>query len=240
MGINIAICELEAENAKCREYKTKVVKVMLKDLSGFEDAADFNEIVPIKDAKALFPDFEAFLKRNRLNDDIEAVYMEKVKNDNDRAILLPKVQKKYTGWVSVENLDGDRRKKALELADKDDTVTGWNMIGFEGMNEICASCPLSWDKGRGCMGAFGPDNSGLPDIAAKKGCSIIASVPECAKVQKRLTPEDASVLLKEVAAIREILPEEGKMAVRRYTGPLDRMEAVANISVREKCGFFFF
>ena len=68
----------------------------------------------------------------------------------------------------------------------------------------------------------------------------MASVPDAVKDGRRFTPEDAKELLREVEVLRAALPEEGKMMVRRYSGPVDRMEAVAKISVSEGCGFFFF
>ena len=114
------------------------------------------------------------------------------------------------------------------------------MLDFDGMNEMCASCPLSWDKGRGCIGTFGPDNSQLPEIAERRGCKIIASVPEGAKDGKIYTPEEAKIMAEEVRLLQEVLPEEGKMAVRRYSGPLERLGAVADISSKEGCGFYFF
>ena len=36
------------------------------------------------------------------------------------------------------------------------------------------------------------------------------------------------------------LPEEGKVYVRRYGGVLERLDAVADICVKEGCGFVFF
>ena len=44
----------------------------------------------------------------------------------------------------------------------------------------------------------------------------------------------------EVEILNKALPEEGKMMVRRYSGPVERLEAVARISVEEGCGFYFF
>ncbi|MBQ7700944.1 MAG: hypothetical protein IJT54_00920 [Candidatus Methanomethylophilaceae archaeon] len=240
MGINIGVCELEAENAKCRPYKTDIVKVHLNDLKGFEDVAEVDEYVTLEDAKALFPDYGAFVKRNRINEEADAIYIEKVKNSDDMTVLKPKIQRRFTNWVKMDKLDDDRKKKALEISNPDDRVTGWDMVDFDSMNEMCASCPLSWDKGRGCIGAFGPDNSLLPQVAEKRGCKIIASAVESSKAQRRFSAEDAKELLKEVEILRAALPEEGKLYVRRYSGPLDRLEAVANVSIKENCGFIFF
>lgn len=240
MGINIGICETEAPSAPCRELRANIVKVHLDDPSGFEEYMEYDTKVDLDTAKKAVGDWDAFIKRNRINPEIDAVYMDKVKKDDDRATLEPLAQRVCTGWIVTEGLPDDVREMVLAKAGADDRLTGWDMLSFDEMNDMCANCPLSWDKGRGCIGAFGPDNSLLPEIAGRHGCPIVASVPDAVKEGKRFTPEDAEELLREVGVLREALPEEGKMMVRRYSGPVDRMEAVARISVSEGCGFFFF
>ena len=240
MGINIGICETEAPSAPCRELRGNIVKVHLEDPSGFEEHMEYDVKVDLDTAKEVVGDWDAFIKRNRINPETDAVYMDKVKKDDDRALLEPLAQRVCTGWIVVEGLPEDVRGQVLERAGSEDRLTGWDMLSFDEMNEMCANCPLSWDKGRGCIGAFGPDNSLLPEIAGRHGCPIVASVPDAVREGKRFTSEDAEELLREVAVLREALPEEGKMMVRRYSGPVDRMEAVAKISVSEGCGFFFF
>ena len=240
MGINIGVCEMEAKNAICREDKMSYVKVIVGDPSSFGDAAEIDEFVPLDDAKSIFPDFEDFVKRNRINEESDAIYIEKVKKDDDLEKLKPKIQKKYTGWVLLEKLDDNDKKKAIDSSKPDDRLTRWDLLDFDQMNEACAKCPLSWDKGRGCIGAFGPNNSLLPQIAEKRDCKIIASALKSSEEQRRFTPEDAKELLKEVEILKAALPEEGKVYVRRYSGPLERLEALANVSVKEGCGFLFF
>ena len=240
MGINIGICETEAPSAPCRELRANVVKVHLEDPSGFEEYMEYDTKVELDAAKDAVGDWDAFIKRNRINPETDAVYMDKVKKDDDRALLEPLAQRVCTGWIVTEGLPDNVREKVLEKAGSDDRLTGWDMLSFDEMNDMCANCPLSWDKGRGCIGAFGPDNSLLPEIAGRHGCPIVASVPDAVREGRRFTPEDAEELLREVGVLREALPEEGKMMVRRYSGPVDRMEAVAKISVSEGCGFFFF
>ncbi len=240
MGINIGICETEAPRAPCRELRANIVKVHLDDPSGFEEYMEYDTKVDLDTAKKAMGDWDAFIKRNRINPETDAVYMDKVKKDDDRATLEPLAQRVCTGWIVTEGLPDDVREMVLAKAGADDRLTGWDMLSFDEMNDMCANCPLSWDKGRGCIGAFGPDNSLLPEIAGRHGCPIVASVPDAVKEGKRFTPEDAEELLREVGVLREALPEEGKMMVRRYSGPVDRMEAVARISVSEGCGFFFF
>lgn len=240
MGINIGICEMEAKSAPCRELRSRVLKVHVDDASELEQHLEYDTKVELKDAKEAIDDWDAFLKRNRINPETDAVYMEKVKKDEDRAVLEPLAKKEYTGWIILEGLPDDARDVAMSRAGPDDRLTGWDQLSFDEMNEMCANCPLSWDKGRGCIGAFGPDNSLLPEIAGRHGCNLVASVPDAVREGRRFTAEDAEELLKEVDVLRAALPEEGKMMVRRYSGPVDRMEAVARISVSEGCGFYFF
>ena len=240
MGISVAICELEAKSAPCKEYKTSIVKALVEDVSGLEDIVEIDEYVTLEDARKLFSDWETFIKRNRINEEADAIYMVKVKNDDDKAKLTPFVKKKFTGWVALEGLDDAKREEVLKRSKRENRITGWDMLDFDEMNDMCAKCPLSWDKGRGCIGAFGPDNSQLPEIAQRRGCKIVASAPEGAKTGRIYTPEEAKELVKEVKLLTETLPEEGKMAVRRYSGPLERLGLVADISIREGCGFYFF
>ena len=240
MGINIGICETEAPSAPCRELRGNIVKVHLDDMSGFEDYVERDVKVSLEEAKEAVGDWEAFIKRNRINPDTDAIYIDKVKKEEDRAVLEPLSESVCTGWITTEGLPGDVKDEVISKASPEDRLTGWDMLSFDEMNEMCANCPLSWDKGRGCIGAFGPDNSLLPEIAGRHGCGIVASVPDAVKEGRRFTSEDAKELLREVEVLRAALPEEGKMMVRRYSGPVDRMEAVAKISVSEGCGFFFF
>jgi len=240
MGINIGICEMEAKNASCRELRSTIIKVHVNDPKGFEDLVQYEELVELDAAKEAVGDWAAFIKRNRINEETDAVYMSKVKKDEDIALLQPISKKVCTGWIPMEGVPDDRKESILKIASKDDIITGWDQLEFDEMNELCSKCPLSWDKGRGCIGAFGPDTSKLPGIAEKYNCPITASAPESAKTHKIFSPKDAEALLKEVEILREALPKEGKVFVNRYGGPVDRMEAVAKISVAEGCGWYFF
>lgn len=240
MGINIGICETEAPSAPCRELRANIVKVHLDDPTGYEQYMERDVKVDLETARQAVGDWDAFIKRNRINPDTDAIYIDKVKKEEDRAVLEPLSESVCTGWITTEGLPGDVKDEVISKASPEDRLTGWDMLSFDEMNEMCAKCPLSWDKGRGCIGAFGPDNSLLPEIAGRHGCGIVASVPDAVKEGRRFTSEDAKELLREVEVLRAALPEEGKMMVRRYSGPVDRMEAVAKISVSEGCGFFFF
>lgn len=239
MGINIALCETEAVNAPCRELKLTVVKAKVEGKE-FEPYMDIDEVVSLEDAEKAVGDMEAFLKRNRINAETDAIYMEKVKKDEDRALLAQYVKKVPTGWVDLTKMDAATKEKALAAGNKNDVVTAWDQVEFDDMNEMCTNCALSWDKGRGCMGSFGPETSKLPEIARKYNCPIIGAVFENAKEMKRLSPEDAKAVLKEAEILGPALAEEGKMAVHRYSGPLERVAAVAKTAAEQNCGFYFF
>jgi len=240
MGISIAICEKDAPSAPCAKLKKEIRKLLVSDHTQFGDAAECYEIVSLEDARALFPDYDAFMKRNRINDETDVIYMEKVKKEDDLAALRPKAVRRYTGWIDLSRLNAADAEKAISMSLPENRITGWDQVDFDEANAICAACPLSWDKGRGCIGAFGPDNSQLPEIAERRGCKIVASVPEGARTGRIYTPEEAKELAKEVRILTDAMPEEGKMAVRRYSGPVERLRLVADISVKEGCGFYFF
>jgi len=240
MGISIGICETDAKSALCRDLRMNVIRVRMDNISGMENLVEYDDIVSLDDAKSLVGDWEAFLKRNRINAETDAVYMEKVKNEDDVKLLKSKAVRTSTGWIDMEKVSGPDREKVLSASKKENRLTGWDMLSFDEMNEMCLKCKLSWDKGRGCIGSFGPNDSLLPSIAEKRGCKIVASVPEGAGTGRIYTPSEAEILLKEIEILTKALPEEGKVMVRRYGGPLERMNAVANISVSEGCGFYFF
>ncbi|MDR3206177.1 MAG: hypothetical protein LBT41_03680 [Candidatus Methanoplasma sp.] len=240
MGISIGICETDAKGALCRELKTDVLKVRSEDPTRFGGLAEYDCVVSLDAAKAAVGDWEAFIKRNRINAETDAVYLDKVKNGDDLAALEKLSEKIPTGWVDVANADADAKAEAVASSKKEDRLTGWDLVSFDEMKDMCAECPLSWDKGRGCIGPFGPDNSLLPEIAGRRGCAVTASVPEGVKSGRIYSPADAARLLEEIPILTAALPEEGKVMVRRYSGPLERLEAVAKISSSEGCGFYFF
>jgi hypothetical protein len=240
MGINIGIREMEAESALCRGMRSEIVKAKVDGIAGFEDVSEYDTLVTLEKARGLFPDWEGFTKRNRIGDDVDAVYLTKVRDAGDIALLAPFKEKRFTGWVPLEGLSDERREAVLAASRPENRVNGWDLAGFDEMKEICGRCKLSWDKGRGCIGTFGPDNSLLPGIAARHGCAIIAAVPESAAAGRIHTPAEAAVMLEEVEKLTAVLPDEGKMMVRRYSGPLERLGAVGRISVEEGCGFYFF
>ena len=240
MSISIGIRETDAEDASCRSLKAEIRKILLDNITGFEDVVEYDRIISIEDTSALLGDTEAFLKRNRMSEETETVYIEKIRNADDLKILDEHAIDVSTGWVNASDLSKDMLKKALKISKEGNMITGWDMLSFEEMAETCENCPLSWDKGRGCIGAFGPDNSLLPALAEKMDCRMVASVPKGAEEGRTYTPEDAVLLLAEIPILENALPEAGKVYVKRYTGVLERLKAVAEISVKEGCGFYFF
>jgi hypothetical protein len=239
MSISMAICETECENASCRRYKESVLKVLVKDVSKYGEAAEYHLILLKEDAMELFQDWEGFLKRNRLRSDAGTIYLEQLKDDGDISVFGKNAARRYTGWVDLSKLDETAALSLISDSLPEDRLTEWDMLSFDDMAGICAECEVSWDKGRGCIGSFGPDDSALPAIAQRYGCKVIASIPDAVVSKRTYTKNDASDLLKEVDTLRASLKNEGKLAVSRYGGVLDRLEALARISVKEGCGFRF-
>lgn len=240
MGISIAISELDSVDSLCNTKKTSILKVHLDSVTGFEQYAEFDMVIASEDArKVLGADWESFLKRNRFEDGMERIYLEKVKNEQDRHKLLPSAKKLYNGWISLVNPPDGVKREIMAKADRDNRLTDWDMLSFEELNETCGRCPLSWDNKRGCIGTFGPENSLLPSIAEKNGCKTITNVPRYARDGTKLGPDDARRLLDEITILREKLPLEGKVMVRRYGGVLDRLEAVANTCIKFGTRFYF-
>ncbi|MDR2846656.1 MAG: hypothetical protein LBV63_05180 [Candidatus Methanoplasma sp.] len=240
MGISIGINEIDAKSALCRELKTDIIKVRAEDPSQFGDLAEHDEVVSLDEARSIVGDWDAFVKRNKVNADTDAIYLDKLRSEEDITALKKVAKRVSTGWISLSGADPKKRDAIINSSKKENRLTGWDLLSFDEMNETCAKCPISWDKGRGCIGAFGPDNSLLPEIASRRGCKVVASVPDGARTGRKYTPEDAKELLKEIPVLTAALPEEGKVMVRRYAGPLERLEAVAKISASEGCGFYFF
>ncbi len=240
MGISMAVCELDCDSSLCKQPKLTILKVRLDSIKGFEEYAEYDEVVSSAEARKVFQgDWEGFLKRNRLDPDSETIFLEKIKKDEDKAKLKPMVAKQYTGWVSLKGVPSAKAEEILKKGDPDNRLTEWDMLSFDQLNETCGKCLLSWDKGRGCIGTFGPETGELPAIAKKYNLRIISQVPEFTKHQTKLSVEDSKELLDEVKVLREKLPLEGKAAVRRYGGVLDRLEAMANICQGYKVRFYF-
>ena len=240
MGISMAICETECKSALCKRPKENVLKVLAKDPSKYGDAAEFEISISIEDALKEFKDPDGFVKRNKIGSDVCTLYADRIKDPSDLAVLEKKMKRSYTGWVDVSKLKAADRSLLISNSQPEDRQTEWDMLSFEEMGAVCAKCELSWDKGRGCLGSFGPDNSALPGIAEKYGCKVTASVPKGVSSKRVYTKDDAAILSKEIPILRDALQKEGKLAVSRYSGVVDRLEAVARISVKEGCGFRFF
>ncbi|MBC7107385.1 MAG: hypothetical protein H5T41_01100 [Methanomassiliicoccales archaeon] len=240
MSISIAIYELDSDEALCKRAKNSIIKVYLNSVKGLEEYAEYDDVVTFEDAKRIFEkDWENFLRRNRITEDANEIYISKVKNEADVKRLVAAAFKKYTGWINVGRVPEDLKKNILSEAAPENRLTEWDMLGFDELNETCGRCPLSWDSGRGCIGTFGPDNSMLPDIARKYGCQIIANIPKLVKEGKKLEKEEIEQLIKEISVLREKLPNEGKIAVRRYGGVLERLEAASKTSLKYNTRLYF-
>lgn len=212
----------------------------MDSVEGLEAHAEYDLVVPKRVAQEVLGDsWVQFLTRNRLDGDQDPIYLEKVKKEADREALLPYSRKLYTGWFEIGELPSDVAKEVLARRRGEDLLTQWDMISFDEMNEVCAACKLSWDKGRGCIGTFGPENSLLPEIADKYGCTIVSGIPRMVERGQRLSPKEAERLLDEIALLREKLPEEGKMMTRRYGGVLDRLEEMATVCIEYGTRFYF-
>ena len=138
MGISIAICEVESDASLCKTSKTSFVKVYLPDIRGYEKYAEFDSVIAGPEAKkVLGTEWEALYKRNRLAPEAEVIYVDKIKNEADRAKLLPHATKNYTGWVFVDKAPADVAREVISKSSPDDRLTGWDMVSFEDMAETC-------------------------------------------------------------------------------------------------------
>lgn len=240
MGISMAICELDSIDSLCKKDKETIIKARLPSVQGIEACADYDETVMIEDAKRIFSsDWEGFLKRNRLDGDRDSFLLEKVKKEEDAAKLRPVAKKIYTGWVVLAKMSPEQAQNAVKSAGPDNLLTKWDTVPLEETNMICGKCPMSWDKGRGCIGSFGPENSQLPEIAKKYGLAIVTRVPELAASREKLTAGDAKKLADECKVLKEKLEVEGKGPARRYGGVVERMEIMADLCARNGMRFYF-
>ncbi|MDH7509211.1 MAG: hypothetical protein QHH00_07435 [Methanomassiliicoccales archaeon] len=240
MSVSIAICELDSDEALCKRAKNSIIKVYLNSVKGLEEYAEYDDVATFEDARRIFEkDWENFLKRNRIANDANEIYISKIKNDADVQRLATVTFRKYTGWINLGKVPESLKERILSEASTENRLTEWDMLGFDELNETCGRCPLSWDSGRGCIGTFGPDNSMLPEIARKYGCQIIADIPRLAKEGKKLEKGEIEQLLKEISVLRERLPNEGKIAIRRYGGVLDRLEAASKTSLKYNTRLYF-
>ena len=242
MGLNMAITELESDKALCKGKKLSVVKVFLEDPSRWEKVVEVDRIVDLKKAadKLGKDKVDAFIKKSKLKVEGDELYLEKVKDENDRKMFEPFVKEVKTKWILMEKVPADQKKEVVAVAKKENTVTEWDLLEFDEMYATCGKCGLSWDNKKGCVGNFGPSASPVPELARKHGLSILSKVDQLADQRKILSSEDADELLKEVKVLREKAPAEGKVIVRRIEGTLNRLEAMAKCAKDYNVGFYFF
>ena len=242
MGLNMAITELESDKALCKGKKLSVVKVFLEDPSRWEKIVEVDRIVDLKKAadKLGKDKVDAFIKKSKLKVEGDELYLEKVKDENDRKMFEPFVKEVKTKWILMEKVPADQKKEVMATAKKENTVTEWDLLEFDEMYATCGKCGLSWDNKKGCVGNFGPSASPVPELARKHGLSILSKVDQLAEQKKILSSKDADELLKEVNILREKAPAEGKVIVRRIEGTLNRLEAMAKCAKDYNVGFYFF
>jgi hypothetical protein len=238
----MAITELESDKALCRGKKLSVVKVFIEDPSRWEKILEVDRIVDLKKAaEKLGKDkVDAFIKKSKLKIEGDELYLEKVKDENDRKMFTPFIKEVKTKWILMEKVPTDQKKDVVAAAKKENTVTEWDMLEFDEMYATCGKCGLSWDNKKGCVGNFGPSGSPVPELAKKHGLNILSKVNELAEQRKILTSKDADELLREVKVLREKAPAEGKVIVRRIEGTLNRLEAMAKCAKDYNVGFYFF
>jgi hypothetical protein len=238
----MAIMELESDKALCKGKKLSVVKVFLEDPSRWEKIVEVDRIVDLKKAadKLGKDKVDSFIKKSKLKVEGDELYLEKVKDENDRKMFVPFVKEVKTKWILMEKVPTDQKKDVVAAAKKENTVTEWDMLEFDEMYATCGKCGLSWDNKKGCVGNFGPSGSPVPELAKKHGLNILSKVNELAEQKKILTPKDADELLREVKVLREKAPAEGKVIVRRIEGTLNRLEAMAKCAKDYNVGFYFF
>ncbi|MBU0685049.1 MAG: hypothetical protein KJ653_04275 [Candidatus Thermoplasmatota archaeon] len=238
----MALTELESDKALCKGKKLSVVKVFLEDPSRWEKIVEVDRIVDLKKAadKLGKDKIDEFIKKSKLKVEGDELYLEKVKDENDRKMFEPFVKEAKTKWILMEKVPADQKKEVVAAAKKENTVTEWDMLEFDEMYATCGKCGLSWDNKKGCVGNFGPSASPVPELARKHGLSILSKVDQLAEQKKILSSEDADELLKEVKVLREKAPAEGKVIVRRIEGTLNRLEALTKCAKDYNVGFYFF
>jgi hypothetical protein len=242
MGLNMAITELESDKALCKTKKLKLAKVYVDDPAKWGDLVEVDKVVNLKKAATKLgkAKLEEILKRSRLAPEGDEIFLEKVKDENDQKSLAALADEVKTNWIILDKVPANKRKEVIESANKPNSVTEWDLVEFDDMYATCAKCGLSWDNKKGCVGNFGPSGSPVPELAKKHGLSLLAKVNELGEKKTVLTPADADKLLKEVKVLREKIPAEGKMMVRRTEGTLNRLESIAKCAKEYEVGFYFF
>jgi len=243
MGLNMAITELESEKALCKKKKMILAKVYVDDISKWGSLVEVDKVVDVSKASKKLgkAKVDELLKKNRMEEPEDGkVYLEKIKDDSEKKLLMPFVEDVKTNWILMEKVPAAKKNEVMAAANKQNSVTEWDLVEFDDMYATCAKCGLSWDNKKGCVGNFGPSTSPVPDLAKKYGLTLLSRVNEYGEEKKVLTSKDAQELLAEVKVLREKTPAEGKMMVRRIEGTLNRLEALAKCSKEYDVSFYFF
>ena len=127
--VDIAVCEMEAERAPCRALKLQLIKVMVNK-DDFVDLQEYDEAVSIEDARKAFPDYEAFMKRNRFSEKNTIFLMDRIKNEEDLAVLKPLAKKIPNGWVDLTKLEESKKAEVLGTRRQADRLNAWANLAF--------------------------------------------------------------------------------------------------------------
>lgn len=240
MSVTLAIKEMDTEKALCRDAKNRTVQVFLSDNTKFAKYCEVKRWIDLAAAeKELGADkLGEIKKRNKVRSKRD-IPPDKIKDRGDLTTLKPFMGEEVTHWATVENIPRDAQQQIMNSGLVTDAMNAWDMLSLEDMTATCAKCSLSWDKGRGCVATLMGENSPLPEMAKKYGTSFLAGISNYIEQKKVFGPAEAKTVLKEVQDLRNKLPAEGKMMVRRLSGVLDRLEAVAEISSDHKISFYF-
>jgi len=240
MSISMSIKELESNEALCRDSKKNTVKVFLSDTAKFAQYCDKNRYIDLAAAEAKMgkEKLAEIKKRNRVRSRGEII-ADKITDAKDLEALKPFTREEVTNWLTIELQPEKVRDEIMNSNLVTDSMNAWDLYEFDEMYATCAKCKLSWDKGRGCIATLMPSDSPLPEIAARFGLNFIANIPKSAEDKVVYESKNAGELLKEIEKLRERLPEEGKMMVRRLSGALDRLEALSKTSTEHKVKFYF-
>lgn len=149
MAITMAVCEMDAPGAACREMKSDYRKVLVDNPADYPERADSDLIVPLDRAKAAVGDWAGFAKRNRIPEDSFEVHISLLRDEGDIETLTPLAEKVLNGWIDVVGMPREEVEGIVDRAGRASAVTAWELLSFEELREACLSCPLVPGQGEG-------------------------------------------------------------------------------------------
>lgn len=234
------IKELESDKALCREMKNTTAQVNLKDNGRFSKYCLRNYFVDLGAAAQKLGDakIKEIKKRNGVRGTGE-IKAEKITDKSDLETLKPFTREEVTTWVDLLAQPKNVVDEIMSSGLVSDTMNSWDMLSFEQMGEICGKCPLSWDKGRGCVATLMPGDSPLPEIARKAGIQFIAEIPRYAEEKTVFDGSKAKELLADIPKLRAAVEKEGKQMANRLKGVIERLESAAKVCAEHNVKFYF-